>query len=67
MTQTDWRKRELEDLADFIATENGNDRLPVDVAAIAEENGITMNCDTTAPRRSMICFSLSPRVLWFDT
>ena len=42
MTQTDWRKRELEDLADFIATENGNDRLPVDVAAIAEENGRQM-------------------------
>ena len=41
MTQKEWRKRELEDLADFIATENGNDRLPVDVAAIAEENGIT--------------------------
>lgn len=40
MTQTDQRKRELEDLADFIATEK-NDKPPVNIAAIAEDNGIT--------------------------
>ena len=40
MTPTIWRKRELEDLADFIATENGT-VLPVNVAAIAKDNGIT--------------------------
>ena len=41
MIKRDWRKRELEDLADYIATENGMDNLPVDVAAIAEDNGLT--------------------------
>lgn len=43
MIQTDWRKRELEDLADFIATENGNNELPVNLISIAEDNGITYN------------------------
>ena len=41
MTQTNWRKREIEDLADFIATENGSDVLPINVTAIAKENGLT--------------------------
>lgn len=41
MNPNECRKREQEDLADFIATENGNDELPVNVAAIAEENGLT--------------------------
>ena len=41
MIVRDWRKRELEDLADFIATENGADKMPVDVATIAKDNGLT--------------------------
>ena len=41
MIKGDWRKRELEDLADYIATEKGIDDLPVDVAAIAKDNGLT--------------------------
>lgn len=41
MINSDKRKRDLEELADFIATENVFNRLPVNVAAIAEENGLT--------------------------
>ena len=41
MTKADFRKKQLEELADFIATENGADTLPVNVAAIAENNGLT--------------------------
>ena len=41
MTKPGFRKKQLEELADFIATENGIDNMPVDVAAIAEENGLT--------------------------
>lgn len=41
MTKTDLRKREIEELADFIATESYSDNKPVNVAAIAEGNGLT--------------------------
>lgn len=41
MTKPDFRKKQLEELADFIATENGADKVPINVAAIAEDNGLT--------------------------
>ena len=43
MKEADWRKREIEDLADFIATEKGTDSFPIDLAAIAEDNGLTFS------------------------
>lgn len=41
MIKSDSRKRELEDLANFIATENETEGLPINVASIAENNGLT--------------------------
>lgn len=41
MTKNNYRIKQLEELADFIATENGVDNMPVNVAAIAEDNGLT--------------------------
>lgn len=41
MTKVDFRKRALEELADFIATESGDNDMPVNLASIAEGNGLT--------------------------
>lgn len=38
---TDWRKKDLEELADFIATEKFEPGKPIDVVGIAEDNGLT--------------------------
>ncbi|MBO5632804.1 MAG: hypothetical protein J5965_27430, partial [Aeriscardovia sp.] len=37
------RKSELSELADYIATEDGDYGVPVDLQQIAEDNGITFN------------------------
>ena len=37
------RKAELSELADYIATEDGNYGMPVDLLRIAEDNDITLN------------------------